>query len=92
MARWLANHNSVRRSLHRAYDTSRFDVSAQSCTVGTHSGVYFGTFFCMNASWPRWTLITESGRFSSTGMMRSRTPSRYSTRSRFVASAPSNNG
>ena len=49
-ARWLANHSSVRRSLHSAYDTSRFDVSAQSCTVRTHDGVYFGTFFCMNAS------------------------------------------
>ena len=40
---------------------------------GPTSGVYFGTFFCMNASWPRWTRITDSGRSSSTGMMRSRT-------------------
>ena len=40
---------------------------------GTQSGVYFGTFFCMNASWPRCTRITDSGRSSSTGMIRSRT-------------------
>ena len=50
MARWLANHSNVRRSLHSAYDTSRFDASAHNCTVCTQSGVYFGTFFCMNAS------------------------------------------
>ena len=66
-ARWLANHSSVRRSLHSAYDTSRFDVSAHSGTVRTQSGVYFGTFFCMNASWPRWTRITDSGRSSQHG-------------------------
>ena len=29
--------------------------------------MYFGTFFCMNASWPRWTRITDSGRSSSSG-------------------------
>ena len=28
-ARWFANHSSVRRSLHSAYETSRFDASAQ---------------------------------------------------------------
>ena len=67
-------------------------VSAHQRTVGTHGGVYFGTFFCMKASWPRWTRITDSGRSFSSGMIRSRTPSRYSTRSRLVASAPSNNG
>jgi hypothetical protein len=49
-ARWFANHSSVGRSLHNAYRTSRFDASAQSSTVCTQSGVYFGTFFCMNAS------------------------------------------
>ena len=48
-ARWLANHSNVRRSLHSAYATSRFDASAHKRSVGTHSGVYFGTFFCMNA-------------------------------------------
>ena len=32
-ARWLANHSSVRRSLHRAYDTSRFEDSAHSVTA-----------------------------------------------------------
>ena len=32
-ARWFANHSSVRRSLHSAYETSRFDASAQSVTV-----------------------------------------------------------
>src|SRR5262249_36469681 len=46
----------------------------------------------MNACWPRCTRITDSGRSSSTGMMRWRTPSRYSTRSRLVASAWSNSG
>ncbi len=91
-ARWLANHSSVRRSLHSAYDTSRFEVSAQSRTVQTHGGVYFGTFFCMKASCPRWTRITDSGRSRSSGMMRSRTASRYSTRSLLVAPAPSNRG
>src|SRR5215207_4780694 len=91
-ARWFANHSSVRRSLHSAYETSRFDASAHHFTVGTHDGVYFGTFFCMNASWPRWTRITDNGRSSSSGRIRSRTPSRYSTRSRLVAFAPSNSG
>ena len=75
-ARWFANHSSVRRSLHNAYVTSRFDDSAHIVTVCTKSGVYFGTFFCMNASWPRWTRITDSGRSSSTGRMRSCTASR----------------
>ena len=42
IARWLANHSSVRRSLHNAYETVRFDASAHSGTVATHSGVYFG--------------------------------------------------
>ena len=32
---------------------SRCDVSAQTSTVRTNDGVYFGTFFCMNASCPR---------------------------------------
>ena len=32
IARWLANHSSVRRSLHRAYDTSRCDDSDQAST------------------------------------------------------------
>ena len=44
-----------------------------SWTVRTQSGVYFGTFFCMKASWPRWTRMTDSGRSSSTGRIRSRT-------------------
>ena len=61
-ARWLANHSSVRRSLHRAYDTWRCDASAHIDTVATHDGVYFGTFFCMNGVWPRWTRITDRGR------------------------------
>ena len=76
IARWLANHSRVRRSLHKAYATSRLEVSAHIFTVGTHSGVYLGTFFCMNASWARWTRITDSGRSSSTGRIRSATPSR----------------
>ena len=76
MARWLANHSSVLRSLHSAYDTSRFEVSAHIVTVCTQSGMYLGTFFCMNASCPRCTRITDSGRSSSTGRSRSRTPSR----------------
>ena len=46
-ARWLANHSKVRRSLGNAYVTSRLAESDQSGTVGTQSGVYFGTFFCM---------------------------------------------
>ncbi len=75
-ARWLANHSRVRRSLHSAYDTSRLDDSAHSRTVGTQSGVYLGTFFCMNASWPRCTRITDSGRSRSSGRIRSATPSR----------------
>jgi hypothetical protein len=91
-ARWFANHSRVRRSLHSAYDTSRFEVSAHSATVRTQDGVYLGTFFCMNGAWPRNTLTTDSGRSRSCGMIRSRTESRYSTRSRLVASAPSNNG
>jgi hypothetical protein len=39
-----------------------FTLSAHSVTVGTQSGVYFGTFFCMNGCWPRSTRITDSGR------------------------------
>ncbi|MFP5368436.1 MAG: nicotinate phosphoribosyltransferase [Actinomycetes bacterium] len=39
-------------------------------------GVYLGTFFCMNASWPRCTRITDRGRPSSAGSMRSATASR----------------
>ncbi len=76
MARWLANQRRVRRSLHSAYDTSRFEASAHSDTVCTQSGVYVGTFFCMNASCPRCTRITESGRSRNTGRMRSLTASR----------------
>ena len=49
----------------------RFDASAHSGTVATHSGVYFGTFFCMNGAWPRVTLITDSGRSRSSGRIRS---------------------
>jgi hypothetical protein len=62
--------------LHSAYETFRFDVSAHRRTVGNHSGAYFGTFFCMNASCPRCTRITDSGRSSSTGRMRSLIASR----------------
>ena len=29
------------------------EASAHTGTVGTQSGVYFGTFFCMNGAWPR---------------------------------------
>ena len=68
---WFANQRAV-----GAYETSRLDVCAQNCTVFTQSGVYFGTFFCMNASCPRWTRITESGRSSSSGRMRPLTASR----------------
>jgi hypothetical protein len=50
--------------LHSAYDTSRFDASAQNCAVRRKSGVYFGTFFCMKVSWPRRTWITDSGPFA----------------------------
>jgi hypothetical protein len=45
-------------------------------TVRTHSGVYFGTFFCMNDSWPRMMRTTDSGRSLSTGRIRSCTASR----------------
>ena len=41
------------------------EVSAHNRTVRTHGGVYLGTFFCMKASAPRWTRITDSGRSSS---------------------------
>ncbi len=75
-ARWLANHSSVRRSSHSAYDTSRRDVSAHMLTLRTHSGVYFGRFFCMNGFWPRSTRITDSGRPASCGTMRPATASR----------------
>ena len=53
------------------------DVSAQTFTVGTQAGVYFGTFFCMNASWARWTRMTDRGRPSNSGRISPRTPSRY---------------
>jgi hypothetical protein len=52
MARWLANRNNVGRSLHRACDTVPFDASAHNGTVATQSGVYRGTFFCMNGACP----------------------------------------
>ncbi len=47
-ARWLANHSSVRRSSHSAYDTVALGRLGPDSTVSTKSGVYFGTFFCMN--------------------------------------------
>ncbi len=75
-ARWFANHSSVRRSSHNAYDTSRFDASAQTEVVFTQSGVYFGTFFCMNGCWPGRIRITDSGRSRSSGSIRSCTASR----------------
>ena len=49
----------------------RFDASAHNATVATHSGVYFGTFFCMNGAWPLVTLITDNGRSRSSGRIRS---------------------
>ena len=76
MARWLANHSSVRRSLHSAYDTVRLEASAHSGIRSTHSGVYFGRFFCMNGAWPPVARITDSGRSRSAGMMRSLMASR----------------
>jgi hypothetical protein len=48
-------------------------LGPHAVTVRTQSGVYFGTFFCMKASWPRCTRMTDSGRSSSTGRIRSRT-------------------
>ena len=66
-ARWLANQVSVRRSLHRAYVISRFDASAQTLVVSTHSGVYFGRFFCMKGGWPGRTRMTDSGRSAQAG-------------------------
>ena len=44
------------------------DDSAHSVIVATQSGVYFGTFFCMNGCWSRCTRITESGRSASAGI------------------------
>ncbi len=75
-ARWLANHISVRRSLHSAYDTWRRELSAHSDTVGTHGGVYLGTFFCMNGACPGRTRITDRGRSLSSAMIRPATASR----------------
>lgn len=75
-ARWFANHSSVRRSSHSAYETSRLDASAQTVTVFTHSGVYFGTFFCMNGCCRGRTRLTVSGRSRSSGSIRSCTASR----------------
>ena len=34
----------------------------RSTSSRTHSGVYLGTFFCMNGAWPGRTRITDSGR------------------------------
>lgn len=45
-------------------------------TVRTQSGVYLGTFFCMNGARPRSTRSTVSGRPASTGRIRSATASR----------------
>ena len=50
------------RSLHNAYAISRFDAADQTGVVATHSGVYFGTFFCMNGFWPRRARMTDNGR------------------------------
>ena len=75
-ARWLANHSSVRRSLHRAYRISRCEAYAQTWVVRTQSGVYLGRFFCMNGGWPGRTRTTDSGRSASTGTSRSATASR----------------
>jgi hypothetical protein len=75
-ARWLANQSSVRRSSHRAYATSRWELSAQSDTERIQSGAYPGRFFCMKGAWPARTRITESGRSRSTGTIRSATASR----------------
>ena len=37
----------------------------------TQSGVYFGTFFCMNGGWPGRTRITDNGRSRRCGISRS---------------------
>ena len=50
----------MRRSSQSAYEISRLDASAQTGTVRIQSGVYFGTFFCMNGAWPGRTRMTES--------------------------------
>ena len=76
IARWLANHSSVRRSSHSAYRIFLFEVSAHTDTLRTHSGVYFGRFFCMNGGCPRSTRITDNGRPASSPMIRSPTASR----------------
>ncbi len=75
-ARWLPNQSNVRRSSQSPYATSRFELSAHTATRGTHSGVYFGRFFCMNGGWPGRTRITDKGRPVSSGRIRSRTASR----------------
>ena len=52
-ARWFANHSSVRRSSHRRVATPRASTPRPTCgTVCTQSGVYLGTFFCMNGALP----------------------------------------
>ena len=48
----------------------------RSAPCAPSPGVYFGTFFCMNGSWPRSTRITDSGRSASPGRIRSATASR----------------
>ena len=58
----MASHNKVRRSLHNAYAICRFDAADQTEAVATQSGVYFGTFFCMNGFWPRKHRTTDNGR------------------------------
>ena len=74
IARWFANQSSVRRSLQSAYGHLALRrLRPEAARSRIQSGVYFGTFFCMNASWPRCTRITDSGRSASTGMIRSRT-------------------
>src|SRR5258708_151945 len=71
-----SGYSRVRRSLHSAYDTWRRELSAHSDTVGTHGGVYLGTFFCMNGACPGRTRITDRGRSLSSAMIRPATASR----------------
>nr|WP_055504929.1 hypothetical protein [Nonomuraea pusilla] len=72
----MANHSSVRRSSHSAYDTCLRDASAHIPTLRIHDGAYDGRFFCMNGSWPGRTRTTDSGRPRSAGRILSRTASR----------------
>ena len=51
-------------------------IGAHTGTVLTQSGVYFGTFFCMNFGCPGRIRITDNGRSRNSGRIRSCTASR----------------